>query len=496
MGLNFKHLFAVLAGAMLLAVLSAGAFAQTVINLDASPEGTKVATEYTGTTIGAAGNLNGLGVWHNFATSASSTGFNNYYMRYNLNGGGATFNGTPSVTVLTNTDGAKVGSPTLGGGGSSYVIFQLSVTGGSSITGSNTVTFKPSGINYTSESTVSLSYALYIDVTQAQGQTSALYGPVTGNYLRFVEALVEAATPPATQNYIDVANDNKLFSTAATGGQTTDKALFGDMYITVNSDTIANGANTPVAIGDMVAATSLLTVTGDFAATFTTAGAPDTNNVWIDDTDDCYTKNIPSAAYSPVTVTSTYAVWNIGQNTIPTSYFFCMQVNKSTAITPGTYTAVYSPKTTGNNWSFSTVTLGTIGTLQLNGSSAYANLLLAPGGAYKAWLRVTNTSNLGGAVSFQCWNDDGASATFPLNGISGQTSGALNAYSSTSLITMEDIYDAANVASGGSFSLASASKNKMRCKVSGNFPTIDIQVLSASQSLDVFTMITPPQPTE
>jgi hypothetical protein len=104
-----------------------------------------------------------------------------------------------------------------------------------------------------------------------------------------------------------------------------------------------------------------------------------------------------------------------------------------------------------------------------DGSTAAANLLLNPDGAYDNFIRVSNASGVAGAVFATIYNDAGDAVTFTL--IS-----SLAAQASSDLISVDDLYESAQAADE-TFDVGTG---KLRGSFTGEFADISVQNISVS----------------
>jgi hypothetical protein len=222
-----------------------------------------------------------------------------------------------------------------------------------------------------------------------------------------------------------------------------------------------------------------LVVTGDFtAAQDLTAGAPDGTytlaNVFLDSAGgiDCGSSESVSATLTGSEATFA-GVMGTGGN-----YGICMTTNGVSTINEGAYTAVYTPTAVAGYTVAASTTL-TTATLAKNGSTATLNLALSPTGSYPSFIRVSNTAAVAGDVTITLINDDGlSSGAFALSSVAGQTTSSLGARASTSLLSMADLFAAAQVALP-TFAIGTNS-NKFRVIVDGEFGTIAAQSVTTS----------------
>jgi len=433
-----------------------------------APDAVTIATEQT---IGATGMvITGAPVAATFAAGFSIDDTNVSYIRYTISGG--SFAAAQSgATITTSNLGGITATYSQGGATTDdYVIFQV-VGAGGDLTPTDTITIAPATGIVVTGAPVTIAYALYETASDAVNETNAL-ATDSGTFIDFAAANTTAADTVTTPA-IDVTTTTGTGAVFVGGNP----AVIGAVNTTDATGVLTN-TTTVAANTAAIEASANLTVTGDF--TFTqdlVSGAPNGTYaaavVYASTAADCSTNN--TAATS---VTATTAVIPISGADVN---YICANANGVSLIAEQTFTASYdSDGATGFNDESTALTLGTLGK---NGASDSQELVLTPGGAFTNFLRVVNTSNLSGDVSFQLRADDGTTVTgVMLGSISGQASSSLAGQNSTSLININDLYAAAQAADA-TFDVAGG---KLRVTATGNFASIILQNISLSTDNTTF----------
>jgi len=437
----------------------------------AAPDAATIATEQT---IGASGNIiNGALVVAEFAAGFSIDDTNVSYVRFDIAGGTFAAQQVDTGAEITTSNAGGI-THTISAGGAttdSYVIYQVVGTA-NDIGPTDTVSFTPTTGIVTSGTAVTITYALFETGSDAVNNTNAL-ATDNGTLIDFAAANNTAADSVTTPqiNVTTTTGTGAVF----VGGN---PALIGAVNTTDTAGVFTNAtgvaANTAA-----VEASANLTVTGDF--TFTqdlVLGAPNgtyaTAVVYANTNSDC-TSGATTAASSVTATTAIIPIAGAGVN------YICANGNGVSLIAEQTFTASYdSDGAAGYNDESTALTLGT---LTKNGATDTQDLVLTPNGAFKNFLRVVNTSNLSGDVSFQLTADDGTTVNgVSLADIAGQSSAALAGQNSTSLININDLYAAAQAADA----TFDAAGGKLRVTVTGNFATILLQNVTVSTDNTTF----------
>ena len=384
------------------------------------------------------------------------------FIRIDL-GADAEFNGTP--TILNNTNAFGADNIAAGGGGESFVIFE--VTGGAGGNAStDTVTVTPStGITVFSESAVTATYALFESGTAASNGGASL-STKTDTVYKFASGLA-TDVEDASENEIDVATNSTEFDTG-TGSP------IAALSIGAASGVLWTGGSA-VTLSNMITSATTLEVTGDFSAALDTNGDLD------------LTKVVAGSYGDADILTATKATFNLGTTTMA-SEVITMTVDGTSTIAPISYTGLYNV-TAASNSDLADKELGTLSTLSKNGATANANLVLTPsteGGVFKNFIRVSNTSSITGDVFMRVYNDLGDSVALDLSDIEGQSSNELVKNGSTALISVDAIYAAAQT-KDSAFEVSGSDRNKLRLVIEGNFTTINADNVSVSRDNQSFS---------
>jgi hypothetical protein len=434
--------------------------ASAVVDLDADTGTNTFATEIdvdaaTGTTLANPGNIMDATVNMGFGADA---GFTRYF-RFDLNNG-AEFAAAPSMTLVGTAGVISAG----GAAGDTYVIFSWTAPVGT-VTTDDVSLFvdAAAGVTVYSQDSVTMSFAQYETAGNAVAQTSALASE-SGVLLDFGAALVTTVTA-VTPDKIDVTQESKVFDSDGDDGDNTTTQI-ANLDIGVDGTTLWTDGEA-AAMADLVAVGTELTLSGDFSGTQDlTDGVPDgtftASNVYIDNTGGgCNDHDV-----SFDTLTATTATYAIGAGSSPAAgTSICIDVNGVSALSETTFTGLYDVTAAANS-DVADVSLGTLSSLEKNGSTDRLTFALTPEGAYPFYLRVVNPSTIAGKVYLTVVTDDGTSETVDLSGVANvdglNGSGELPAGASTNLVNLNDIFDAT------SLSLAGTSQ-KLRVNVEAEF---------------------------
>jgi hypothetical protein len=106
-----------------------------------------------------------------------------------------------------------------------------------------------------------------------------------------------------------------------------------------------------------------------------------------------------------------------------------------------------------------------LASLEKNGSSDRLTFLLTPGSAFSNYIRITNPSSTNGKVRLTLITDAGQSVSFDIDAIEGVNNAVLPAGNSTGLITIDQLYAAAQ-ATDATFDAAGG---KLRLEANAEF---------------------------
>jgi hypothetical protein len=369
------------------------------------------------------------------------------YIRLEISGAGATFNGAfvdsvasgDSVTAAGEFDddtGAANNAYTIsqdGQAGDSVVIVE--VTAAADIAQDDVWTANMADMDITGEGTVTATYTLHETAVDAVNDTNALETQ-TGSVLDFADGHNFATDTSNSSDFIDVSNSSLSF---VTGNLTVD---LGEVDLTnvAGNQFIADGVEDYTIAGNQT--NGELVITGDFTA----AG-----NVFLDVAGgDCN-----AVGMAADTITDTTATFNnvIGTADDVAAVSVCYTVDGSTAIPESSYTATYTP-TNAAGYDATATSNQALLTLAKNTSSDRVNFLTPPGGSFTSYVMVKNPSSQAGVVYFNLTNNAGDTVQVDLGDVTGG-SDSLAAGGNTGLITVSSIYDAV-VAADATFNHNSA----------------------------------------
>ena len=443
---------------------------------DALTYASEIDVAATGTTLTDAAEVQNLTTALGFSINAGD----NRFIRVDL-GADATFTNNPGLTI-TGPDGAggtstDTGTVSSGGMGESFVIFE--VTAGDDRDPTDTVVVDVKDIDVVSESDVTARYRLYETATAAVNEDQSLADESDTAYT--FGAGLNIVVEDAGEKTIDVATNSTKFT------DTTTNTPIADIAVGVNFGVLFKDS-TEVELTELLDTGTEFIVTGDFSAVAVdTNGDPDPAQVTLD-------------AVAADALTANEAVFEVGSSIFDGGSegapgIVTMNVTGEDAIADVCYTGLYdvvAPAMADTQ----DQDLGELSCLEKNGTTARANFLLTPGGAFKNFVRITNPSGIDGRVFVRLTNDAGESAAFDLGDITVNNGGTdeqlvaeLAAGNATPLIEVGELFAAATGPGSDNpdFDVAGGPKaNKMRLEVDGEFgnpgtPTaIRVDVLSVS----------------
>lgn len=163
----------------------------------------------------------------------------------------------------------------------------------------------------------------------------------------------------------------------------------------------------------------------------------------------------------------------------PVSYV--LPTDNKAEIPTGEVKATWTPsKATAEKYELAPVVL-TAANIQKNGSDASQDLAFSADSSYKTFVRVSNTGDVAGKITFTVYADDGSKASFPLNKVAGFQSDVLGAQASTAQISLKDLHAAA-VAAG-----LTEQAGKLRIKAEGNVTSMTLQTYVLSTDGTTFS---------
>lgn len=404
------------------------------------------------------------------------------FVRFELSEG-ATFEGDPSLDVYeagttTAISGTNV-TKSSGGAGENFVIFQVTAPDATAIPSEADVLLSASttadeGIKVTNKSGVSLTYSQYQLASEAVNEQGALASD-SGVLVSFVDSLTQTVVNQSSGSgnlYIDVAQESKYFTASTTGGSgqlrqtSVGQVTYG---LVATPPYVADGS--AVTLAKLTSAPAELVISGDFSGAVD-ATNPDNGVSLVTGTDCTVDGGETETAASSLTAESATFILTDGASPASAEALanstLCFETDGETTLSNRSFNGAIE-LTAADGYTLSDLALGEVGSLSKNGSTAVLNLALTPDGAFKNFIRITNTSALTGDVFITVFNDDGEPANITLSDVAA--SAELSGNASTPLILIDDIYNAATDASA-TFGLGDTS-NKLRLVIEGEFPSID-----------------------
>ena len=160
---------------------------------------------------------------------------------------------------------------------------------------------------------------------------------------------------------------------------------------------------------------------------------------------------------------------------------YVLPTDNKAEIPTGEVKATWTPsKATAEKYELAPVVL-TAANIQKNGSDASQDLVFSADSSYKTFVRVSNTGDVAGKITFTVYADDGSKASFPLNNVAGFESDVLGAQASTAQISLKDLHAAA-VAAG-----LTEQAGKLRIKAEGNVTSMTLQTYVLSTDGTTFS---------
>lgn len=305
----------------------------------------------------------------------------------------------------------------------------------------------------------SVNYRLYETGVDANAGNDKILAQKEGKLFTSKSALTVAVVKGADRK-IDVTQESKFFTDDA------DKNIkathVGTLTVKADGDVLdANSTNMTMA---KLVKTSAVVVTGDFSA-----GKKDADKKLDKSAVAFGAKKVAADE-----ITATKAQFNFDPAADVVASVLKFTVDGETAIEAQDMTVKFVP-VAQDGYTVSTLDLGVIGTLAKNGSSAIANLVLAPDTSYTNLVRISNTSGIAGKFFITAIADDGKNVTFALSDVAGQPA-SLAAGASTQQMKVADIYAAAQ-AKG----LALTGDKKLRLKVEGEVGSLSLQNYTVSK---------------
>ena len=444
-----------------------------------------------------------------------------YYARIDL-GGGAEF----GAAVATNF-GLSAGRAS-GGMGEDYVI--LSIPGAQADDAAWTL----DNMTYTlkSKSTVSFTYRLYENPSDAIAAGDTTLSTQTANLITFSDATSMAGAASAS-SLIDVETTSKRFE----NGTDTTHIMKINIKNVMGTQESIGASGTDVTLERAVDKITL-TATGDFTAVQAITNADDevttaAGKVWLDadatctpshaavvddpDTSEDETAperndNLGLAKINDAGLEAVVTLTNAdGQDddTVDavdaegyfgeiTDAYLCMETNGVTEIPEGKYEGELSMDAADDYEAIADVDFDG-STLAKNSETTPLNFLLTPDGVFRNFVRLTNTSHVPGSnLSVTLINDAGDSVSFPLS--DAGVSSDLAAGASTPLININDLYAAAQAVDRGEDAddepiaqftvIGEGMGNKLRAEFEGSVLAGHLKAQALSVSTDNTTFFT------
>ena len=449
-----NKLAAAMAGAFIAGAGSQAAFGD--VDLDSTANaGVTIASE---TIIGTAGvNLSAADDTFDVQATMNSNAIpDNTDIRVAVTLSGGTFTAAPALTLDAGCASAAAFAIFTGGGTTDSAVTFNSNAGGAEVAAGCTFNFEPSGITVLDQSAITFTY----DVSIADNFGPTELGGASGAYVSFgpVASLSADATGANSTRQIDVATDSTLFTGAA------DNINVGGWQIEEAAG-ILDTTGAAVTVASIVgAAQATITAANGFDAFNSTA---DTGTISCEE-DGAGVAGAFSTADSTVATCASYTP-DAGGDVAGEQDVTLTVGTASVQIAETSITATIAATSAATATYDASGATGTVNLLSLsrNGSSASLNFALTPGGSYPMFIRITNPSAVSGPVTLSLTNDDGdSSGSFDLGDVAGVDSSELAAGASTGLLSIDDVFAAAQAANED-FDLGAT--NKLRVGATAEF---------------------------
>lgn len=367
------------------------------------------------------------------------------------------------TTLADNAAGtAKIAlAPSVSAGGKagdSFVIVEI--TPAEALKNTDVLAFALANITATGGD-ASVQYRLYETGVAANAGNDQILAGKSGKLFGFASGLNAKVEVKGAAQQIDVTQESKFFKDLnAANVQGLDSNEIGTITVAKAAD-VYDTTGQLVSIVNMLASAKL-EVSGDFSA-----GLKDNDG-----------KLLPAAAvFTGITGANTTVTASKAEFKLPLADYsnpLTFTVDGKTAIEAQDMTVKFVP-VANDGYTITTLDLGTLGSLTKNGSSAIANLVLAPDTSYTNLVRISNTSGIAGKFFITAIADDGKNVTFALSDVAGQPD-SLAAGASTQQMKVADIYAAAE-AKG----LVLTGDKKLRLKVEGEVGSLSLQNYTVSK---------------
>ncbi|MBX9914933.1 MAG: hypothetical protein K2Y25_13650 [Pseudomonadaceae bacterium] len=371
---------------------------------------------------------------------------------------GAKFTANPTMTVA-----GVAATISAGGVGATYVIFQAGVA--TSGTSAAPVVLTLAGLTAATQADITIGYKLFSTQPDAVANNANTVAAGTFPYAKFANGLVfSAAAGAATASkQIDVTAESKKFANT-----TVTSNAFGGLNLSVNANTFgSNLSGAALTLTNMIGTTAVLTVSGSFNAAAAAGAGSTLAGLAATSLDAGKTAITFPLAAAPVAITGGQLIY---------------VATGTTAIAPSLFNAKLTLGT-GAQVTTAPADVTSMANLAKTGASDDVDLALKPGGVYSNFVRISNKSTIAGNVYITAINDAGASATFNLGDVAGQTTSVLGAGASTTQLTIQNIFNAA-AAKG----LALSGEGKLRLVVDAEITEgkLDVQTYTVSKDANSF----------
>ncbi len=333
------------------------------------------------------------------------------YVRFDLPAG-KTFTANPTFAVNDSAGAANV-NVAQGGAGQSFVIFSVAPALGANLVGANTGTFTGAGITTANKDAISLQYRLFETLTNAANTNLPLKTATRSEFVTFANAIAITAGTALTAT-ANVSADTGAYTKFT--GPSTEKPV---VSFTVAHTARALQSGAASVVGDVLADTNAVTVTGDFTA----AGA---STVTLDTSSTCAGAGVAgtlagdkqSVTFSGLTAAAiTSAQW-----------YVCYEVNTTNAIAISDYSG--SIDLVGQtNYTAADGDTGT-GSIDRNGTilkAAVGNVNESLSGS----VHLTNTSASAASFDVSCLTYSGRQAGLTARSLPANTARRFNVFGAT-----------------------------------------------------------------